>query len=343
MASSPDSNLVTIQSNIDLIAEVLRNCTPFDAPYYQGILDDLYLQLHQVQQAQNPTPGPSGTNGPSSPLGTSSATAVPLTNYRKRSRDHLAADFPQAKRISAQPSPDTPSTPLTIRDSPEASGSQPFVLPTRPFSSATVVDLTNSGPPSPAEDPERFPDPFPELEHAYRDNNPHTPRKEPERLDPADAFNQDIMQQNDLTEYMLTPTQAGKGYAFHNHKASDIRGFFNREIPHLPGSEVPQWMNGDIDSDDYGEFPVNAVEADAIEKLLENIKEHGETPEDREQTPAKMRSQLKEFQKIGLTWLLKMEGGISKGGILADEMGLGKTVCECSVQMSWNYMLDSIY
>jgi SNF2 family DNA or RNA helicase len=39
-----------------------------------------------------------------------------------------------------------------------------------------------------------------------------------------------------------------------------------------------------------------------------------------------MTCTLKEYQRIGLTWLLKMERGTSKGGILADEMGLGKTI-----------------
>ncbi|KAK3829267.1 MAG: SNF2 family N-terminal domain-containing protein [Benniella sp.] len=35
---------------------------------------------------------------------------------------------------------------------------------------------------------------------------------------------------------------------------------------------------------------------------------------------------LLEHQKIGLTWLQKMENGTNRGGILGDDMGLGKTV-----------------
>ncbi|RMZ67353.1 swi snf family dna-dependent atpase [Pyrenophora seminiperda CCB06] len=57
-----------------------------------------------------------------------------------------------------------------------------------------------------------------------------------------------------------------------------------------------------------------------------NIKEDDGAIQEREPTPAIMNCTLKEYQRIGLTWLLKMERGTTNGGILADEMGLGKTI-----------------
>ena len=81
----------------------------------------------------------------------------------------------------------------------------------------------------------------------------------------------------------------------------------------------------------FGDFEMPGtgleVQSEAVSRLIENIKPDDELPpEQREQTPPAMQSQLMEHQKIGLTWLKKMEQGAMKGGILADEMGLGKTV-----------------
>ncbi|KAG0034906.1 hypothetical protein BGZ81_002313 [Podila clonocystis] len=67
-----------------------------------------------------------------------------------------------------------------------------------------------------------------------------------------------------------------------------------------------------------------------LRDLLANIQSMEEEipPQDRTGTPEGMSDTivLLEHQKIGLTWLQKMEDGTNKGGILADDMGLGKTI-----------------
>jgi SNF2 family DNA or RNA helicase len=122
---------------------------------------------------------------------------------------------------------------------------------------------------------------------------------------------------------MVAPTAPGGGYGYQQQRTSlNPHAPFNFDAQEVPYLRSAQDSDGEI----YGDFPLDVSEADAIEKLFENIKDDGETPEDREPTPRNMTCILKEYQRIGLTWLLKMERGTSKGGILADEMGLGKTI-----------------
>ncbi|CAO2657957.1 Nn.00g072170.m01.CDS01 [Neocucurbitaria sp. VM-36] len=340
MASSY-GDAADIQANIHMISEVLRTSDPVDMPYYESILDDLRQQLAQVQGHEA---GPSGTNNLyNPPYGAQLGIPAISESSSARKRSLGVTDFPEAKRVSRQPSPVTPGTPSSIFETPGTGGSQQWTLPSRMSNPVPFVDLTVSDPPT----PEPFlgmanahqngappapvdlfnqnylqyaqhhpiPEPFPELANAYQ--NGVCPEARPE---PMDAFNQDYMQYDELAQFMINPTAAGGGYAFNQPQPAPGDNFMNREIPHLPGP------HDESDNEDYGEFPLTGVEADAIEKLFENIKEHGETPEDREPTPKIMCSNLKEYQKIGLTWLLKMENGVAKGGILADEMGLGKTV-----------------
>ncbi|KAH7394480.1 SNF2 family N-terminal domain-containing protein [Pyrenochaeta sp. MPI-SDFR-AT-0127] len=259
---------------------------------------------------------PTGSNFYTPPHGAPSRT-FDSSSSSSRKRSLGPTDFPEPKRLSARPSPVAPSTPNTFFDDAAGlGGSQQWTLPSRPSVSGPIIDLTVSDPPT----PDTFPDPFPELENAYREVDA--------RPTPADAFNQDFTQSDELAQFMMAATAAGGGYAFQppgQPAQLNFLDFAVPNVPYLPGPQKPAWAM-ESDSEEYGDFPLNEAEAGAIEKLLENIKEHGETPDDREPTPQIMCSTLKEYQKIGLTWLLKMENGVAKGGILADEMGLGKTV-----------------
>ncbi|CAI5759664.1 unnamed protein product [Candida verbasci] len=63
-----------------------------------------------------------------------------------------------------------------------------------------------------------------------------------------------------------------------------------------------------------------------LQNLLDNIRSE-EIPEDGlESTPEELAVNLMKHQRLGLTWLKRMEASSSKGGILADDMGLGKTI-----------------
>ncbi|ETS82076.1 hypothetical protein PFICI_07078 [Pestalotiopsis fici W106-1] len=49
-------------------------------------------------------------------------------------------------------------------------------------------------------------------------------------------------------------------------------------------------------------------------------------PAGRQRTPHALACELQPHQKVGLTWLMRQEKSIHRGGILADTMGLGKTI-----------------
>ncbi|CAK9441077.1 uncharacterized protein LODBEIA_P49460 [Lodderomyces beijingensis] len=63
-----------------------------------------------------------------------------------------------------------------------------------------------------------------------------------------------------------------------------------------------------------------------LQNLLDNIRPDEITEEGLANTPQEMSVNLLKHQRIGLTWLKRMEESKSKGGILADDMGLGKTI-----------------
>lgn len=63
-----------------------------------------------------------------------------------------------------------------------------------------------------------------------------------------------------------------------------------------------------------------------LQNLLDNIKSDEDLEEGLEFTPKEMSINLMKHQRMGLTWLKRMEESKSNGGILADDMGLGKTI-----------------
>jgi hypothetical protein len=313
MAHTPVSPQ-SIESQIIMIEQHLRDQGPtyVDRRMYEDMLEENYQALGNARRLGSSTiAGPSGNR---SHLSSASAIASPASaassaQSRKRSLDPTASNR-DLKRISRNPTPLTPDSPEsmspdTASTGPDSYGFNQWSLLNR-NTTGMVIDLTISDPPTP--------EPFPELDNAFQPGIPQ----------PAEAFTQDLMTMDELARFLTTPASVNLASNM-QHQMTSASGV-NSGIPYLPGSYHMPWAPSD-ESDDYGDFPLSVPEAEAVEKLLENIQAHNDdAPERREQTPQIMCSQLKEYQKIGLTWLIKMERGNSKGGILADGMGLGKTV-----------------
>lgn len=78
----------------------------------------------------------------------------------------------------------------------------------------------------------------------------------------------------------------------------------------------------------------DAEDKEYIRELLANVKETENQVEGEEMTPEELTVNLLKHQKIGLSWLLKMEKSKRKAGLLADDMGLGKTVQALALMMA---------
>ncbi|RAR12268.1 swi snf family dna-dependent atpase [Stemphylium lycopersici] len=309
----------SIQQNIGMLESFLPTMQDDDVNkgHYVQMLRGLYQERDERVQPFQPlyaqyTPSYETQSPPSPP---------PALSSHSRKRSLGPSDYPEAKRVSGQPSPVTPTTPVASWSQSLPRRQSNHVHPSDPID---VVDLTESSPPSPQHpvhvpvQAQHYSDPFAELQNAFQgyDNSP---------LAPFDTFNQDYMDLEELADFILSPTAPGAVNGYQQQPP----GFPYRQAPgfdHFSSPYASHYVRRGGEGDDYGGFPMNAAEADAIEKLFENIKEDGETAEEREPTPAIMTCTLKEYQRIGLTWLLKMERGTTKGGILADEMGLGKTI-----------------
>ena len=73
---------------------------------------------------------------------------------------------------------------------------------------------------------------------------------------------------------------------------------------------------------------------EGIKNLMESIKASEIEEEGLANTPKDLAITLLKHQRIGLSWMLKIENSPNKGGILADDMGLGKTVQAISLIVS---------
>lgn len=267
-----------------------------------------------------------------SPAASSAVTPASATDWsdmsRKRPRELSLSDSEHLR-----PSyPNSPATPMSIDNMPGAWSTSKRLHPNTLPRGSGVVDLTDNRPfnhqrgqlftPN-HQQPMRhhhlgFADPFPEVLH----NNQPVPA----RTHPAEAFVQEAMDRDELAEFMLTPTPAGRSFAYNLPLLPQRDALFppppiNLRVPGaLPGSEpaYPNWPVPPSPSPD--------VDHDVVSSLIEGIKSqaHDDTP--REPTPKKMSCKLMPHQEQALAWLLNMEKGTSKGSLLADEMGLGKTI-----------------
>lgn len=75
------------------------------------------------------------------------------------------------------------------------------------------------------------------------------------------------------------------------------------------------------------------VDESEIKDLIDNIRPDEDLEEGLEPTPPELKVNLLKHQRMGLTWMKRMEASKAKGGILADDMGLGKTIQTLALMM----------
>lgn len=108
------------------------------------------------------------------------------------------------------------------------------------------------------------------------------------------------------------------------------RSFIDQEDNELFTSETPFGRQRETMSN-FGMNRLNPYgndlnDTEGIKNLMESIKVTEIEEEGLATTPDDLCISLLKHQRIGLSWMLKIESGKSRGGILADDMGLGKTV-----------------
>jgi hypothetical protein len=303
-----NSTRFDIENEISYIEAMIGTLRPEDAglrAHYEHTLNNLYARLTQYS-APSTIYQPSAAPSPGESAASSS---------RKRSRD-VSNDA----SMFASPA-GSPGTPMSMEYPGYQAANMPRPVKREEPTMTDYIDLTVDEPMMMPPNP-RAVDPFPELIHAYQ------PDQIPQ---PADAFSQEWLGQEELAQFLVAPTPAGNAYAY----GGNVGNFGNvgnppvaPQMPHMypmarpvpvPHRNLADELFGN-DSDDDVELAGSAG-PEAVQDLIENIRHQDELqPEAREQTPKAMCSTLMEHQKIALTWLLKMERGKSKGSILADEV-----------------------
>lgn len=104
-----------------------------------------------------------------------------------------------------------------------------------------------------------------------------------------------------------------------------INSFSNMASLFLPNTYDMQAASSNTMSG-YTQNIYSKAEDVDIAELLNNIQSTELEEEGMALTPIEMSVTLLKHQRMGLSWLMRMESNKSKGGILADDMGLGKTV-----------------
>ncbi|RLV91995.1 ATP-dependent helicase ULS1 [Spathaspora sp. JA1] len=127
-------------------------------------------------------------------------------------------------------------------------------------------------------------------------------------------------------EYRLSTLRTSLGAILGSLRQRGIETFANHRVDHSHGEVVNQYVSG---------YTANVYSEDVdIQSLMDNIKPDEDLIEGMEPTPAELNINLLKHQRMGLTWMKRMEESKSKGGILADDMGLGKTVMTLALIVS---------
>lgn len=306
-----------IESELLFCQSLMNSLRPEDPDYVQGLTH----YEHHINNLTDQLAGGS-PQGNSSMASSSAVTPGSVTDWsdmsRKRPRE-LSFSEGEHMRNSY---PNSPATPMSIDNLPAVSPGWKRPRQYVPPAGCEVVDLTDDQPFT-VQLPMRphqfgFTDPFPEVFHSYQ----------PVRAQnqPAEAFVQETMNQNELAAFLMTPTPTpvGGGYPYNQHLLPPP----NPLIPHPLNLGVP---NARPQNELYGGWPrllspSPEGDHDVVSSLIEGIKSQDHDDSPRERTPPQMSCTLMPHQEQALAWLLNMEKGNSKGSLLADEMGLGKTI-----------------
>ena len=137
----------------------------------------------------------------------------------------------------------------------------------------------------------------------------------------------------DMVDRTLGGVHVGSSYPNYGPGASLLPSGLPQQSYSMLGSRAHPVDLNDLTSE-YGQGFDSALErmntsntTEDLKDLMNNIRPDEDLgADDRTGSPEDMAdgAALYPHQKLGLAWMVKMEGGSNKGGILADDMGLGK-------------------